>query len=631
MRDYLPLLIVGGILGVIAIIFIVAYASMKDKKEAIGFDRYMPDGEITRRLLRYAKPYVGKFAVIGGLMLVSIGYDVVSPLLVGRIEEMLRGDFAMPRLLAGVAVYAGVLLVSLASSYMQAIMLQKTGQRIISTIREDVFSHIEHLSHNQLHHIPVGKLVTRVTYDTEAISNMFTGLLVSLVKDIFVIIGVLVAMLCVNYTLTLMVLCFVPFVLLFTVIFRKFSRRAHRKVKDGTTAVNTFLSENLSGMKITQVFCRERQKLDDFSDLNQKLFKAKGGQMFVFSIFRPLVYMLYISSVLFLMYLSGMGYIKNATWLGQVITGGTVVTFYMYISKFFNPIQNLAEQFNRLQSAYASAEKIFTILDTVPEVLDAPDAIELDRVEGRITFDHVWFAYEGEEWILKDVSFDIASGETVAFVGATGAGKTTILSLLCRNYDLQKGKILLDGIDISKIKISCLRRHFGQMLQDVFLFSGTVRSNLLLNLENVSEEELMEACRYVNADKFIEKLPKGLDEEVRERGNNYSAGQRQLLSFARTILHKPEVMILDEATANIDSETEELIRISLEKMMNIGTMMIVAHRLSTVRGANRIILLSHGEIMEVGSHLELMAKKGRYYELYQTQQQKVELEKHLAN
>ena len=626
MRDYLPLLIIGGILGAIATVFIVAYATMKDKKEAIGFDRYMPDSEITRRLLGYAKPYALQFVFIGILMLISIGYDVVSPLLIGGIEEMLRTDFEMPKLLAGVLIYGSTLVISLACSYAQTIMLQKTGQKIISSLRQDIFAHIETLSHEQLHHIPVGKLVTRVTYDTESISNMFTGLLVHLVKNCFIILGVLVAMLCVNYALTLMVLCFVPFVVLFTFIFRKFSRRAHRKVKDATSSMNTFLSENLSGMKITQVFCREQKKLSEFEDLNRTLWSAKGKQMFVFSIFRPLVYMLYISSVLFLLYLSGMGYIKGATWMGQVITGGTVVTFYMYVSKFFNPIQNLAEQFNRLQSAYASAEKIFTILDTEPTVKDAPDAITLDKVEGRITFEHVWFAYVGEDWILKDVSFDIAAGDTVAFVGATGAGKTTILSLLCRNYDIQKGRILLDGIDIKTIKISSLRRHFGQMLQDVFLFSGTIRSNLLLHLDGVCDEELMDACRYVNADKFISRLPKGLDEEVRERGNNYSAGQRQLLSFARTILHKPEVMILDEATANIDSETEELIRISLEKMMTIGTMLIVAHRLSTVKGADRIILLHRGEIVEQGTHEELIEKGGRYFTLYQTQQQKIALQ-----
>ncbi|MBO5789164.1 MAG: ABC transporter ATP-binding protein [Clostridia bacterium] len=622
MRDYLPLLIVGGIIGLIAIVFIVAYATMKDKKEAIGFDRNMKDSDITRRLLAYARPHWKNLLLVCLLMAVSIVYDIVSPLIVGSIEKMFHQDFTMPRLLGAVTVYACALVVSLVSGYFQAILLQKTGQKIISSLREDVFTHIETLSHNQLHHIPVGKLVTRVTYDTEAISNMFTGLLVNLLKNCFIVLGVFVAMLCLNYTLTLMVLCFVPFVLLFTIIFRKFSRRAHRRVKDGTTSVNTFLSENLSGMKITQVFCREKKKLEEFDTLNDRLSKAKQQQILVFGIFRPLVYMLYISSVLCLLYLSGMGYVKDREWLGQVITSSTVVTFYMYISKFFNPIQNLAEQFNRLQSAYASAEKIFTILDTTPEVVDAPDAIELERVEGRITFEHVWFAYVEGEWILKDVSFDIAPGETVAFVGATGAGKTTILSLLCRNYDIQKGRILLDGIDITHIKIASLRRHFGQMLQDVFLFAGTVRSNILLHGEGISDEEIMDVCRYVNADTFISRLPHGLDEEVRERGNNFSAGQRQLISFARTIIHQPDVIILDEATANIDSETEVLIQNSLEKIMSIGTMLIVAHRLSTVRKADRIILLSHGEIAEEGSHEELLKLGGKYYTLYHNQQHK---------
>jgi ATP-binding cassette subfamily B protein len=339
-----------------------------------------------------------------------------------------------------------------------------------------------------------------------------------------------------------------------------------------------------------------------------------------------MVYMLYISSVLCLLYLGGRGYIRETSFLGQTITAGTVVTFYMYISKFFNPIQNLAEQFNRLQSAFASAEKIFTIFDTEPQVIDEPDAIELERVEGNIEFRNVWFAYVEEEWVLRDVSFTVGAGDTVAFVGSTGSGKTTILSLICRNYDIQKGQILIDGIDIRKIKISSLRRHFGQMLQDVFLFSGTIRSNILLGKEDVDDAAVMEACRYVNADKFIDRLSNGLDEEVRERGNNFSAGQRQLLSFARTIIHKPEIMILDEATANIDTETEQLIQNSLEKMMNIGTMLMVAHRLSTIQHADKIIVLSHGQIKEEGTHHELLAKKGRYYSLYMLQYHKEQLQ-----
>ncbi len=625
MREYYPLLIVGALVGVFSICFVVAFAMIKNKKEAIGFDRNMEDGEIVRRLIRFAKPYWKDFLFVCIIMLFSIAYDIIAPLLVGNIEEMVTSDFALGALWGRVGMYAGILVLSLICTYVQAIVLQRTGQKILSNLRETVFTHIESLSHEQLNVIPVGKLVTRVTNDTNAISMMFTHILVNLIKNFFIIIGVLVAMLCVNYELTLMVLCFVPFIVLFTVIFRKFSRMAYRKVKDGTTDINTYLSENLSGMKITQIFNREEKKMQDFEEKNQFLGKAKRRQIFVFGIFRPLVYMLYVSSILCLFYLGGKGYIDNVSVFGQVLTSGTIVTFYMYISKFFNPIQNLAEQFNWLQSAFASAEKIFTIMDIEPKVVDEPDAIELDEVKGDIEFRDVWFSYIPDEWVLKGVSFKVKAKDTVAFVGSTGSGKSTILSLICRNYDIQKGQILIDGIDIKKIKISSLRKHFGQMLQDVFLFSGTVRSNIILREEGISDEEIMEACRYVNADSFINKLEQGLDEPVRERGNNFSAGQRQLLSFARTIIHKPAVMILDEATANIDTETEILIQDSLEKMMNIGTMLMVAHRLSTIQHADNIILLSHGEIIEQGSHQELLAKKGRYYQLYTLQYHKQQL------
>lgn len=627
MREYYPLLLVGGIIGLFATAFIIAYATMKDKKTAIGFDRNMKDGEIMKRLLAYASPYVGEFLLVGIVMLLSIAYSIFSPWLVGSIEEMIKSDFEMSELIKYVLLYAAILVVSLVCTYAQAMILQKTGQKIISKLREDLFIHIEKLSHAQLNHIPVGKLVTRVTNDTNAISRMFTNIIVTLVQNCFVIVGVLVAMLLLNLELTLMVLCFVPFIILFTLIFRKFSRRAYRRVKDGTTDINTFLSENLSGMKITQIFNREERKMGEFNEKNNRLGKAKEQEIFVFGVFRPIVYMLYISCTLCLLYLGGKGYIKDTSFMGQTITSGVVVSFYMYISKFFNPLQSLAEQFNWLQSAFASAEKIFTIFDMDPEVKDSDNALELDHIEGNIEFRDVWFAYEKENWVLKGVSFKVEAKQTVAFVGSTGSGKTTILSLLCRNYDIQKGQILVDGIDIRNIKISSLRSHFGQMLQDVFLFSGTIRSNILLRKEDVSDEEVMEACKYVNADSFINKLKDGLDEEVRERGNNFSAGQRQLLSFARTIIHKPEVMILDEATANIDTETELLIQDSLEKMMNIGTMLIVAHRLSTIQHADNIIVLSHGEIIEQGNHFELLAKKGRYYGLYMLQYHKEQLTK----
>ena len=620
-----PLLLVGGVIGTVSVLLLIAYACVKDKKTAMGFERSMADGEILRRLFGYAKPYLKQFVVVGFLVFFSISYDIASPLIVGYIEELVVGDFELKSLYVSVAVYAGVLVFSMASTYLQAVILQRVGQRIISDLREDLFTHIESLSHGQLNDIPVGKLVTRVTNDTNAISMMFTNLFVNLTKNAFVILGILVAMLFLNYELTLMVLCFVPFILLFTVIFRKFSRRAYRKVKDATTDINTYLSENLSGIKVTQIFGREDEKMEEFRQKSQTLAKATQEQIFVFGVFRPLVYMLYISSILCLFYLGGMGHLNHVTFLGQTISSGTIVTFYMYISKFFTPIQNLAEQFNWLQSALASSEKVFSIMDIQPQMVDAPDAVELDEVKGDIEFRDVWFSYIPGEWVLQGVSFHVSPRETVAFVGSTGSGKSTILSLICRNYEFQKGEILIDGIDIRKIKISSLRRHFGQMLQDVFLFSGTIRSNIVLREEGIPDEEIMQVCRYVNADKFIDKLDHGLDEEVRERGNNFSAGQRQLLSFARTIIHKPSVMILDEATANIDTETELLIQDSLEKMRSVGTMLIVAHRLSTIQHADNIIVLSHGKILEQGSHQALLAKHGRYYQLYTLQYHKEQM------
>ncbi len=626
MREYLPLLIAMAVIGVFTIVFVVAYIILKHRVKNPTNERHMTDGELIRRLLRYARPYVKEFVLVFAIMLVSIAYDVVSPLLVSRIQGLIKlGDFELSRLYSMVAVYALILAVSMVCTYFQAMILQSVGQKILTQIRLDTFTRIESLSHEQLNQIPVGKLVTRVSNDPNSISYLFTNILVTLFKNTMVIIGVLGAMLVLNYALTLMVLCFVPFLVLFTVIFQKFSRTVHRGVNNTRTDLNTYLSENLSGMKITQIFNREDQKMGEFLDKSRKFQRAKYNRMLVFGIFRPMVYMLFVTSNLFLFYIGCMGYIKDTTFLGQTITSEIVVAFYMYISKFFNPIQTLAEQFDMLQQSFASAEKIFTILDMVPEVVDEPDAIELKQIRGEIEFKDVWFAYKPGEWVLKGVSFHVLPKQTVAFVGSTGSGKTTILSLICRNYDIQKGQILIDGIDIRKIKISSLRSHFGQMLQDVFLFSGDIRSNIVLRKEGVSDEAVWEACRYVNADSFIKRLEGGLDEVVRERGSNFSAGQRQLLSFARTIIHKPSVMILDEATANIDTETEVLIQDSLEKMKNIGTMLIVAHRLSTIQHADNIILLSHGQILEQGTHQELLHQKGRYYQLYTLQFQKQQL------
>ncbi len=620
MREYTPLLIVGGVIGFITLLICIAYLAMRAKLNSVDEkERKMTDSEIIRRLLGYAKPYTREFIVIFVIMVISIAYDVLSPLLIADIQNIIKADFELSQLFRMVALYASILVVSLICTYFETMILQKVGQKIISQIRMDTFTNIERLSHAQLSEIPVGKLVTRVTNDPNAISYLFTNILVTLVKNTMVIIGVLVAMLARNYALTLMVLCFVPFLELITLIFQKFSRYVHRVVNNTRTDVNTFLSENLSGMKITQDFNQEERKMDEFLTKSHAFAKAKINRMYVFGVFRPMVYMLYVTSNLFLFYIGCKGYIQDTQFLGQVIDSSIMVAFYMYISKFFNPIQALAEQFDMLEQSFASAEKIFTIMDMQPDIVDAADAIDLPEIRGEIEFRDVWFAYKPGEWVLKGVSFHILPKQTVAFVGATGSGKSTILSLICRNYDIQKGEILIDGVPIRRIKLACLRSHFGQMLQDVFLFSGDIRSNLVLREESFTDEDVMRSCRYVNADSFINKLDGGLDEVVRERGNNFSAGQRQLLSFARTILHRPSVMILDEATANIDTETEVLIQNSLEKMKNIGTMLVVAHRLSTIQHSDNILVLAHGEILEQGTHQELLRKRGRYYSLYTLQ------------
>ena len=625
MYNYFPLIFIGAVVGTVSVILLVAYLMIKDEKALIGFDRNMKDSEIIKRLIAYAVPYRWKFLLAFLIMLVSVGYDIAAPLLIGYIQELIKSEFELSRLFVFVGIYASILLVSLVCTYIQAMLLQNIGQKILSKIRSDVFSHIEGLSHSQLNHMPVGALVTRVSNDTNHISRLFTHFLVNFAKNVVIIIGVFVAMLTVNYMLTLMVLAFVPFVIFFTYVFRKMMRRAFRRVKDATTDINVFLSENLSGMKITQIFCREDKKLSEFEERNIRLGGYKRERIFVSGVFRPLVYMLYICSVLCLFYFGAKGYIDGVTVFGESIDSFVIVAFYMYISKFYTPIQNLAEQFQWLQMAFASAEKIFSVLDIKPEVQDLDGAEDVEEIEGNIEFRNVWFAYEGENWVLRDVSFKIKAKETVAFVGSTGSGKTTILSLICRNYDVQRGEILIDGRDIKTIKIASLRKKLGQMLQDVFLFSGTIRSNIVLGNEELTDEEVMEACRYVNADSFINKLSLGIHEQVRERGNNFSQGQRQLLSFARTVIHKPSVMILDEATANIDTETELLIQNSLERMMNIGTMLVVAHRLSTVQHADKIIVLSAGRIIEEGTHRELIALGGRYHELYMLQYRKNQL------
>jgi ATP-binding cassette subfamily B protein len=582
----------------------------------------MSDRSIMRRLWGYVVGQKASFILATCLMIGAVGLDLVLPILFGEASRILgEPDLKFSRVMVIVIISFICLLASSIVQYIQTMTLQKAGQKIIYSVREEVFTHIERFSMAQLTSLPVGKLVTRITNDTNALNEMFTTIIISLLRSILMIVGILIAMVIISPTLSIYIGLITPLVAVSAFVFRKFSRAAYREVRHNVSNVNAFLSENLSGMKITQVCNQEDKKLKEFQEKNTALRKSSLKEIFVFAIFRPFIYVLYMATIMVVLWVGTENHLAEG-----LVTYPILLVFYQFVDQLFTPIQRIAEDFNVMQSAFASSERIFETLDTHPLIVNQPDAIELDSIKGDIEFKHVWFKYKEDEWVLKDVSFKINAGETVAFVGATGSGKTTILGLIVRNYEIQEGEILIDGINIKQIKIASLRKHIGQMLQDVFLFSGTIESNIKMR-EDFTDEEVRDACLYVNAHQFIMRLPKQYQEEVRERGNNFSTGERQLLSFARTIIHRPSVMILDEATANIDAETEVLIQDSLEKMMNIGTMIVVAHRLSTIQHANNIIVLQKGTIIETGTHQELLKNKGHYYKLYQLQYQDSETRK----
>ncbi len=537
----------------------------------------------------------------------------VIPLNSEELSLLRRRD--INRLIKTTALFALVILGSLILNYFQTILLHYTGQKIIYKIREEVFTHIQRLSLKFFNNNPVGKLVTRVTNDTETLNEMYTSVIVNSAKSVLILVGITMMMFVLHVKLTLAVLCVTPLILLITVLFRHFSKKVYREVRTRVAKINTFLSEHISGMKVVQIFCQEERKMDEFDNENSKLKKAHFKHLILFGIYRPSMYLLYVI---------GLGVVLGyGGWqvLNDALTLGTLVVFIQYISKFFDPIQRLAEQFNILQAAMASAEKIFALLDEKPDLKDSKYAKPLVSTQGSIEFRNVWFAYDQQEWVLKNVSFKVQPGEIVAFVGATGAGKTSILNLIGRYFEISKGTILIDGQDIKHYSIQSLRSHIGQMLQDVFIFTGDIKSNIRLNNHRISDEAIIKAAEYVNADLFIQKLPEKYDEKVYERGSTLSAGQRQLLSFARTLAFDPSILILDEATANIDTETEALIQDALYKLMKGRTTLVVAHRLSTIQHADKIVVLHKGRIKEIGNHQELLAKKGLYYQLYQLQYQ----------
>ena len=593
---------------------------MKDFKE---YTREKPDKEILSRLISYLKPHKKRFIIVLVMMLIGIVVQLVPSLIIGvTIDVVISESLSTAEKLNYLLYLAGgfvlLLVIAFNIEYRQALWLQEIGQKIILTMRQQVFDHIQTLGPAQLNQVPVGKLVTRVTNDTNTLSEMYTNVAANLIRNIIYLIGILIVLFVINYKITLFLMLLLPVVFLATVLFRKYSRASYRKVRTNVSEVNAFLSENLSGMKITQAFNQEPKKRQVFYDKSNQLRKSYMNEILVFGTYRPLMYLFSMIGILLILFLGIGDVINQATYL-FVFSAGLLFSYYRYVRDFFEPILQMAEQFNMLQNAFASAEKIFDVLDTKQDIKNDLDAIELEAFKGSIVFKDVWFSYIPDEWVLKGISFEVKPDQTVAFVGATGSGKSTILNLIVRNYDIQKGQILIDGIDIKKIKRESLRKHIGQMLQDVFLFSGTLKDNIKLFDKSKTDDAMIEAANYVGLNHVIDKLKDGYDHKVLERGNNFSSGQRQLISFARTVLYQPTLMILDEATANIDSETESIIQESLEKMMNISTMIIVAHRLSTIQHADQIIVMSHGKIVESGSHQGLLKEKGLYYNLYQLQ------------
>ena len=496
---------------------------------------------VYKLLLKYTRLELNKFIIAFVVMILAVGMNLITPLLLGDAVTILSKEVIdIKKIIIIIVLYIIILIIACIIQYYQSIILAKAGDKIIYQMREDVFTKLEGLSIHQLNETPVGKLVTRVTSDTNALNDMYTSTIVNLIKNVLTIVGVIVSMFLINVKLTLWVLITTPIVGILSYIFRKLARKIYRKVRHGITSVNTSLSENISGVKLTQIFNQEQKQIQSFKKVNDDLEKSYSKQILLFGIFRPSIYAVYVLTIVLLFYVAGKDIIDS----NFVLESGLIVIFYSYIEKLFTPIQNLAEQFNVLQSALAAGERIYDVLNIKSELEDAEDAIEIDHLDGEIEFKNVWFAYVGEDWILKDVSFKVKAKENVAFVGATGSGKTTILSLIVRNYDIQKGQIFIDGLDIKKYQIASLRKHIGQMLQDVFLFSGTVESNITLRSEEITSDIVKEACRFVNADKVIDKLPNKYNEIVRERGKNFSSGERQLISFARVVSHKPNIMIL---------------------------------------------------------------------------------------
>ena len=565
------------------------------------------------RLLVYLKPHVGQILLALLLVMVVTVSDLVRPVLIGNAMDEITSGGVFSTIVRYFVIYITLLLFGSVCNACQMLLLQKVGQGIIYRLRSQLFEHVHKLSLRFFDITPVGRIVTRITNDVETLNELFSSILVTMIKNVVMILGIAGVMLYLQWKLALVTFVLLPLVAWLTRVFTGLYRSTHRITRTKVSALNTYLSENISAMKLIQVFHREKEKQQEFHERSEDLFQSNFREIVVYGTFRPLIYLISIVSLAAVL---GIGGIQV---LDGTITIGTLYIFQSYVRSFFDPIQSLSDQFSTLQSAIASGEKIFTLLDQQPHVELPRDPKPLEKPKGRIEFDHVWFSYDGEEWVLRDVSFVIEPGQTAAFVGATGAGKSSILNLIGRYYDIQKGRITIDGVDIRELDTDSIRRAVGQVQQDVFLFTGDIRSNIRLDNPDITDKDIEEAARFVNADGFIRKLEHGYEEAVTERGSTLSAGQRQLLSFARTLAYDPAILVMDEATANIDTETEALIQDAMERLMTGRTTIVVAHRLSTIQHADKIMVMHKGCLREEGTHQELLQKGGIYKKLYDLQ------------
>ena len=571
------------------------------------------DARLMRRLLRYLAPYrwVALSAVL--LLLLLSLLQLAGPYLAKvAIDRYIgRGNFTGLTRIS--VIFAGILLAQFFFRVLQTYLVQWMGQNVMRDLRLEIFSHLQRLPLSFFDRNPVGRLMTRITTDVENLNELLSSGVVAIFGDVFTLAGIVIVMLWMNWRLALVTFTVLPFLTVATFLFRRFVRKAYREIRLRIARINAYLQENITGMVIVQLFNREKRNFEHFRRLNYDYLEAYLRTIFYHAVFFPVVELLSAVALGLILWYGGLRVFSG------VLTVGALVAFLQYTQRFFRPISDLSEKYNIMQSAMAASERIFKLLEEPEQSSFTPPVQHLDRCRGEIEFRHVWFAYSGEDWVLKDISFRVEPGERVAFVGATGSGKTSIMSLLTRLYEPQRGQILLDGVDIRHVPLEELRRVVGVVPQDVFLFSGSVAENIRLGNRDISEDVVRQVAQALNVDRFVERLPRGFEEEVRERGGILSTGQRQLLAFARALAYDPKVIILDEATSSVDTETERLVQEALEKLMVGRTCLIVAHRLSTVQAADRIIVIHKGKIREQGTHQELLALKGIYYRLYKLQ------------